>query len=160
MRGEAYLTPQEYEGFVLINDQVKGNCLHCHTTDANALGTTAGFSNNGLDHFSTPEEFTDKGKGGVTEKLSDIGRFKIPSLRNVGVTAPYMHDGRFQSLEEVLDFYTHGVNDSYNLDSKMENSHQEGLNLTKEEKENIILFLHTLTDSIFLNNPDFGNPFN
>ena len=130
LRGEAYFTSQEYEGFVLINDQVKGNCLHCHTTDANALGTTAGFSNNGLDNFTTPQDFRDKGKGGITNKLSDIGLFKIPSLRNVGVTAPYMHDGRFQSLEEVLDFYTHGVNNSYNIDSKMENSHQKDLNLT------------------------------
>lgn len=160
LRGEAYFTPQEFEGFNLINDQTKGNCLHCHTTDANALGTTAGFSNNGLDNFITPNEFIDKGKGNITNRLSDIGRFRIPSLRNVGITSPYMHDGRFQSLEEVLDFYIHGVQHSFNLDTKMEHSYQVGLNLTEGEKENIILFLHTLTDSIFLTNPDFSNPFN
>lgn len=159
IRGEAYFTPQEYEGFNLINDQTKGNCLHCHTTDANALGTTAKFSNNGLDDFATPIEFLDQGKGSVTNQLSDVGLFRIPSLRNVGLTAPYMHDGRFQTLEEVLDFYAHGVNKSYNLDPKMENSYQVDLNLTDIEKENIVLFLHTLTDSVFLKNPDFSNPF-
>ena len=159
LRGDAFFTPQEFEGFNLINDQTKGNCLHCHTTDANALGTTAGFSNNGLDNFTTPNEYIDKGKGNITTNLSDIGLFRIPSLRNVGITSPYMHDGRFRSLEEVLDFYTHGVNHSYNLDSKMENSYRTGLDLTEHEKENIILFLHTLTDSVFLNNPDFSNPF-
>ncbi|MFK8008081.1 MAG: cytochrome-c peroxidase [Saprospiraceae bacterium] len=159
IRGEAYFTPQEYEGFNLINDQTKGNCLHCHTTDANALGTTAGFSNNGLDNFTTPSEFIDKGKGNISNQLSDIGRFKIPSLRNVGITFPYMHDGRFKTLEEVLDFYTHGINYSYNIDPKMENSYQVGLNLTALEKENIVLFLHTLTDSVFLTNPNFSNPF-
>ncbi len=159
LRGEAYFTAREYEGFVLMNDQSKGNCLHCHTTDANALGTTTKFSNNGLDEFTSPIEFKDRGKGGVTNRDSDIGLFRIPSLRNVGVTSPYMHDGRFESLEEVIDFYTHGVNNSYNLDSKIEQSHQKGLNLTREEKESIILFLHTLTDSIFMKNPNFANPF-
>lgn len=159
LRGEAYFTPEEFEGFNLINDQTKGNCLHCHTTDANALGTTTTFSNNGLDPFLTPDQFTDQGKGAITQQLSDVGLFRIPSLRNVGVTAPYMHDGRFQTLEEVLNFYRQGVNDSYNLDSKMENSHRFNLNLTSSEQENIILFLHTLTDSSFLKNPDFSNPF-
>ncbi len=142
-----------------MNDQTKGNCLHCHPTDANALGTTAAFSNNGLDSFTTPEQLKDKGRGSITGKLSDVGLFRIPSLRNVAATAPYMHDGRFQSLEEVLDFYSNGVQHSLNIDAKMEFTHQKELNLTEEEKENIIHFLHTLTDSVFLNNPVFGNPF-
>jgi cytochrome c peroxidase len=158
LRGEAYFTAQEYKGFELVNDQTKGNCLHCHTTDANALGTTTGFSNNGLDNYSKPSEFRDKGRGKTTGKQSDIGLFKIPSLRNVAVTAPYMHDGRFQSLEEVLDFYSRGVQSSLNIDSKMEIGHRADFNLTDAENAAILAFLHTLTDSVFLNNPAFSKP--
>ena len=93
-----------------MNDQTKGDCLHCHSTDADALGTTRKFSNNGLDEFSDQDQFSDKGRGEFTGKASDIGKFKIPSLRNLLLTAPYMHDGRFETLEEVLDFYSEGVN--------------------------------------------------
>ena len=95
----------------------------------------------------------------VTGDTNDVGKFKIPSLRNVGVTAPYMHDGRFQTLEQVLDFYSEGVQMSYNLDSKMGLAHQGGVRLTSIEKEQIITFLHTLTDSSFLVNPAHSNPF-
>ncbi len=158
-RGETYLTPEEFEGFVLINDQTKGDCLHCHSTDADALGTTAKFSNNGLDAARGPEDYLDLGLAGVTGRLSEMGKFKIPSLRNVAVTAPYMHDGRFNTLREVLDFYSEGVNQGYNVDSKMEFAHQGGVRLTPDEKDKIIAFLHTMTDSIFLTNPEFGNPF-
>lgn len=159
IRGEAYYTKQEYEGFNLVNDQTKGNCLQCHTTDADRLGTTTKFSNNGLDAFMTPDDFTDKGLGGITGEPSDIGRFRIPSLRNVGVTAPYMHDGRFKTLEEVLAFYRNDVNVSLNIDPKMEVHHMQQLNLTDYETDCIIAFLHTLTDSVFISNPDFSNPF-
>jgi len=159
IKGETILTKEEYEGFVLINDQTKGDCLHCHTTDADALGTTRKFSNNGLDAVFNPNDYRDKGKGGVTGESTDYGLFKIPSLRNIAVTAPYMHDGRFETLKEVLDFYSEGVNNSYNIDSKMGFAHQGGARLTKDEKEKIIAFLKTLTDSIFLTNPAYSNPF-
>ncbi len=159
IRGEAYFTAEEYEGFVLINDQTKGDCLHCHTTDADALGTTTKFSNNGLVAAFNPTDFEDKGKAEVTGKEKDIGKFRIPSLRNVAVTPPYMHDGRFETLEEVVDFYSEGVNRSYNIDSKMEFANRGGASLTKDEKEKIIAFLKTLTDSTFITNPEFGNPF-
>ena len=159
LRGEKYLTADEYEGYGLINDQTKGDCLHCHTTDGNWLGTTLKFSNNGLDDYKTAVEYLDKGLATGTNNSSDIGWFKIPSLRNVGVTAPYMHDGRFKTLKEVLDFYSEGVNQSYNVDSKMGFAHQGGANLTEDEKEKIIAFLLTLTDSIFIKNPEFSNPF-
>ena len=159
LRGEVYFTAEEYEGFVLMNDQTKGDCLHCHTTDADALGTTARFSNNGLDAIFNSEDYLDKGKGGTTGKTMDIGLFKIPSLRNIAVTAPYMHDGRFETLEEVLDFYSEGVNKSFNVDSKMGFVHQGGVRLIEEEKEKIILFLKTLTDSTFLTNPAFSDPY-
>lgn len=159
LRGEQYFTPEEYKGFTLMNDQTKGDCLHCHTTDANALGTTGKFSNNGLDEAKHPREYPDIGRGGITGHSSENGLFKIPSLRNIGVTAPYMHDGRFATLEEVLAFYSEGVKISVNVDSKMGFAHQGGAKLTDKEKSNIIVFLHTLTDSTFLTHPDFGNPF-
>lgn len=159
LRGEAYFTEDEYKGFVLVNDQSMGDCLHCHTTDANALGTTGKFSNNGLEAAFNPEDYSDKGKAEVTGQENEIGQFRIPSLRNVAVTAPYMHDGRFRTLEEVLDFYSEGVNESYNIDSKMQYAHQGGVRLTKDEKVQIVTFLKTLTDTTFLTNPAFGNPF-
>jgi cytochrome c peroxidase len=159
IKGESYLTSDEYEGFVLINDQTKGDCLHCHTTDADALGTTAKFSNNGLEASLKPSDYIDKGKAEITGLEKDVGLFKIPSLRNIAVTSPYMHDGRFQTLEEVLNFYSEGVNNSYNIDSKMEFAHQGGVQLTKNEQEKIIAFLKTLTDSTFLTNPEYANPY-
>lgn len=159
LRGEKYLTADEYEGYSLINDQTKGDCLHCHTTDGNGLGTTLKFSNNGLDNYTNESDYSDKGLASYTNQSKDIGKFKIPSLRNVGITAPYMHDGRFKTLEEVLDFYSVGVNQSYNVDSKMGFSHQGGANLTESEKEKIISFLLTLTDSVFITNPKYSSPY-
>ncbi|MFN4233263.1 MAG: cytochrome-c peroxidase [Bacteroidia bacterium] len=159
LAGEDYLDKDEFAGLILMNDMTKGDCLHCHTSDADALGTTGLFSNNGLDNIKDPKMYKDKGLGGYTNNENDNGKFKIPSLRNVAVTAPYMHDGRFVTLEEVLDFYSEGVKTSVNIDSKMGLAHQGGVRLTKEEKKQIIAFLKTLTDSTFITNPNFGNPF-
>ncbi len=159
IRGETTLTAEEFEGFVLINDQTKGDCMHCHTTDSDALGTTGKFSNNGLDSAKTFSDYPDSGLGGDTKTKSDYGKFKIPSFRNVAFTAPYMHDGRFKTLEEVLDFYSEGVVLSVNIDSKMQYAHKGGVHLNKEEKRKIILFLNTLTDSTFTTNPAYSNPF-
>ncbi len=159
LAGKEYFSDDEYNGFLLLNDMTKGDCLHCHSTDANALGTTGKFSNNGLDKITDPDAFRDKGLGLHSGKPTDSGKFKIPSLRNVEVTAPYMHDGRFATLEEVLDFYSEGVQMSVNIDSKMGLAHQGGVRLSTEEKKQIIAFLKTLTDSTFLTRPDFSNPF-
>lgn len=160
LAGKEYLSADEYAGFVLMNDMTKGDCLHCHTTDANALGTTGLLSNNGLDNVKDPNLYIDKGLGGYSKNINDYGKFKIPSLRNISLTAPYMHDGRFETLEQVIDFYSEGVQMSVNLDSKMGLAHQGGVKLSKEEKKQIIAFLKTLTDSTFINNPAFSNPFN
>jgi cytochrome c peroxidase len=159
LRREAYFSKEEYAGFVLANDQSMGGCLHCHVTDAHALGTTTAFSNNGLSPVYQADNYLDKGKGEVTGNVKENGLFKIPSLRNVAITSPYMHDGRLETLEEVLDFYSEGVHSSANVDSKMTEAHRGGVHLTKEEKHRIILFLHTLTDSIFMTTPAFANPF-
>lgn len=159
LNGEEYLTAYEREGFVLMNDMTKGDCLHCHTTDADALGTTGGFSNNGLDAVMNVQHYKDKGLGNHTGKVNDYGKFKIPSLRNIALTAPYMHDGRFATLEEVIDFYSEGVNPCVNIDSKMGMAYQRGVHLTADEKRKIIAFLHTLTDSTFTTDKRFSNPF-
>lgn len=153
-RGRGYLDSTEFRGFELVNDMTRGNCLHCHSTDADLLGTTRTFSNNGLDAV-----YTDEGLGEVTGKPQDKGKFKIPSLRNLGFTAPYMHDGRFATLKEVLDFYSEGVHEGPTVDPKMEFAHGGGSHLTEEEKEQIIAFLMTLNDSAFVKEEAFTNPF-
>lgn len=157
--GEAEYSHDEYEGFVLINDQTRGNCQHCHVTDGNGLGTRVNFSNNGLDSAYTLSGYKDVGRGAVTGNPDDYGKFKVPSLRNVAVTAPYMHDGRFKTLEEVIDFYSEGVHASINVDPKMAEVNKGGMHLTKEEKRKIVAFLKSFTDSSFITNPAFGNPF-
>tara|TARA_R110001592_G_scaffold359340_3_gene665721 strand:+ start:83197 stop:84276 length:1080 start_codon:yes stop_codon:yes gene_type:complete len=158
LRGETYLNEQEYRGFVLANDQSKGNCLQCHTSDADALGTTRVFSNNGLNAAQTMSDFTDKGLASHTSNASDGGKFKIPSFRNVGFTAPYMHDGRFKTLEEVLDFYSDNLQHSYSRDSKLAPKTSTGFKLNHQEKKDIIAFLRTMNDSSFISNPEFANP--
>ena len=132
----------------------KGNCLHCHTSDGDGLGTTGLFSNNGLDPY-----VTDFGFGKITNNNRDNGKFKIPSLRNLLFTAPYMHDGRFKTLDEVIEFYSSGLQISPTIDSKMEFAHQGGSKFTTLEKTKIISFLRTLSDSSFITNKQFSNPF-
>lgn len=158
LEGKAIFTKEEYEGFILVNDQTKGDCIHCHTTDGAALATTLVFSNNGLDAVMNADEYADKGRGAVTGKQSDNGKFMVPSLRNLAFTAPYMHDGRFKTLEEVIDFYSEGLKLSPNIDAKMEFAHRGGAGLSCEEKEKIIAFLLTLSDSAFVADPQFSDP--
>ena len=159
LAGKSLFTNDEYEGFILMNDQTKGDCIHCHYTDGDALGTSLVFSNNGLDAVSDPQNYKDRGRGDVTGKMADNGKFIVPSLRNLAFTAPYMHDGRFMTLQDVLDFYSSGVQLCANIDSKMEYAHQGGVRLTKEEQQKIIAFLLTMSDSAFVTNPGFSNPF-
>ena len=92
----------------------------------------------------------------VTNNTADIGKFKTPTLRNVEFTAPYMHDGRFETLEEVLAFYGSGVKVSATLDPLM--GHEGGIDLTPHEQIALKAYLLTLSDTTFLNNPDFSNP--
>lgn len=159
LAGKTFFTKEEYEGFNLVNDQTKGDCLHCHITDGDALGTTLVFSNNGLDAIANANDYKDKGRGTVTGKTTDHGKFMVPSLRNLAFTAPYMHDGRFNTLAEVINFYSEGVNVCANIDAKMGYAHQGGVKLTPADKKKIIAFLLTLSDSSFISNPEFSNPF-
>jgi cytochrome c peroxidase len=150
LRGEVQLTQAESKGFEIFFTE-KGDCFHCHTT---ILYTDNLFHNNGLD-----AEFTDKGLFDVTGNENDKGKFKTPTLRNLEFTAPYMHDGRFATLEEVIDFYSHQVQWSPTIDPLMKKVDQGGIQLTEEEKEYLIAFLKTLTDTTFNNNPDYADPF-
>ena len=159
LNGKAHFTKEENEGFVLVNDQTKGDCIHCHITDGDVLGTTLVFTNNGLDTILNPQDYKDKGRGAVTGKVADNGKFIVPSLRNIAFTSPYMHDGRFKTLNEVIEFYSSGVKASANIDSKMEFVHQGGARLTTKEKQKIISFLLTLSDSTFVTAKQFSNPF-
>ena len=139
-------------------------CFHCH---GGITLTGNQYFNNGLDEAATLDDFQDKGRGGISLKPSDNGKFRTPTLRNIALTAPYMHDGRFQTLEEVLDHYSsHGKN-SPNKDQLIPQvgfpipgtSPLQYTGLTTRHKQAIIKFLHTLTDTTFVNNPDIQNPF-
>ena len=153
------LTKQEELGYALFIDESGGDCFHCHVDPA-FLFTDNQFHNNGLDEVANLNDFADKGLGEVTGEEADNGLFRTPTLRNIALTAPYMHDGRFETLEEVLDHYSEGIKSSPNLDFIIQADFGiPGKQLTQTEKEAIIAFLHTLTDTTFINNPAFSNPF-
>lgn len=156
-----YMSEEAQWGMELFHDENKGDCFHCHGRQTTGnLFTDNLFHNNGLQDAETIDDFAHKGLGDVTGRPQDFGRFKTPSLRNVALTAPYMHDGRFATLEEVLNHYTHDVKLSPNLDINLEIKHKQGgLDLNEEEKQAIIAFLEALTDTTFLGNPDFASPF-
>lgn len=112
--------------------------------------------NNGLD---AEEQFTDLGYYETTGMDSDKARFKVPSLRNIAVTPPYMHDGRFETLEEVIDHYNHGVKESSTVDEIMQYNIDPGLQLSEQDKADLVAFMKTLTDEDYLTNPEYKSPF-
>lgn len=146
LRQELQLTPSELNGFVIFNSE-QGDCFHCHST--NMLMDNL-FHNNGLDS----EPFLDNGLGEVTGLASDYGKFKTPTLRNIEFSAPYMHDGRFATLEEVVEHYNSGGKYSSTVDPLMKKL-GVGLQLTNQQKQDLIAFLKALSDPDFINNPDF-----
>lgn len=142
VRGEsgAALSPAELRGRVLLAQK----CASCHATD---LFTDETYRNNGLDATFG----ADSGRAHITGRAADVGRFKVPSLRNVARTAPYMHDGRFATLEQVLAHYDHGVLASPTLDAALRPAGGPlGIPLSAAEQADLIAFLHTLTDDAFL----------
>lgn len=152
----------ELEGFNIFFKE-RGQCFHCHggngTFLAHNLDTI--FRNNGL---LTDIEMAGKGLYQVTGNLNDEGVFKVPTLRNVELTAPYMHDGRFNTLEEVVEFYSSGIKQNRNLDinfTKIPDRMEEfgGLGFTTREKQALVAFLKVFTDTTFTKNPAFANPF-
>lgn len=150
--GNTSLSQQELNGFTIFMSEDKGDCFHCHGSDNNPLWTDNDFHNNGLD-----TSFNDLGLGSVTGDPNDNGKFKSPSLRNLVYTAPYMHDGRFSTLEEVINHYSEGLQNSSTIDPLMKKVSQGGVQLTPLEKADLKAFLITLTDDDFINNPSFQN---
>ena len=127
-------------------------CAQCHSTDL-FVGDEA--RNNGLDAI-----ITDNGLGNVTGNNNDNGKFKVPSLRNIELTAPYMHDGRFATLEEVVEHYNSGIQNSATLDNRLRRGNQpERLNLSNAEKAALVAFMETLTDIEFTTDVRYTNPF-
>jgi cytochrome c peroxidase len=138
------------------------DCFHCHDVGNNLfqnVNINDQFRNNGLQEAATINDFQDKGRGAITGNASDYGKFKAPSLRNLSYTAPYMHDGRFQTLDEVIEFYNSSPRNSPNLDPIM-GTHRNfgGLNLTAADKAALKAFLLTLNDETLLTNPAFSKP--
>jgi cytochrome c peroxidase len=130
---------EEKEGLQIFREK----CSGCHSTD---LFTDNNFHNNGL----SPKAINDSGRFRITLNPADMYLFKTPSLRNVANTPPYMHDGRFSTLEAVLNHYSSGVQNSNTLDGKLTDNGILGIPLTDDEKTKLIAFLNTLTDETFL----------
>ena len=143
--GEVDLTPEEQNGFDVFMDEARGDCFHCHGSDKNPLWTDNDFHNNGLDAV-----ITDIGLGAVTGDPADHGKFRSPSLRNLAFTAPYMHDGRFETLEQVINHYSEGLKDSPTIDPLMKKVALGGVGLTPKDKSDLKAFLLALSDATFV----------
>lgn len=152
MTGQNTLTAQELRGRQLFN--VTYDCAGCHTPGQGYTGND--FMDIGLD-----VNCTDAGLQAVTGKATDRGKFKIPNLHNVALTAPYMHDGRFATLGDVIDHYSRGIKQSTNLDPRLQASNHEALrlNITEQDKEALIAFLGSLTDNSMITDHKFSDPF-
>ncbi len=155
-------TEMEQAGMTLFNQPpnpekgIRGaNCTHCHGGPKNYLEL---FHNNGLDSISK-----DRGIAVLTGSTIDARRFKVPTLRNITLTAPYMHDGRFKTLSEVIDHYSDHMKQSPSLSAFLQGESnvkgQLSLHLSETEKQQLLAFLKMLTDTAFINNRQFSNPF-
>lgn len=151
--GQESLSPQELEGFNIFMDENRGDCFHCHGSENNPLWTDNKFHNNGLD--ANP---TDLGLAVVSGDPNDNGKFRSPSLRNLAFTSPYMHDGRFATLEEVINHYSEGLQASSTIDPLMKKVNQGGVQLSESDKASLKAFLLTLSDFNFISDPQYSNP--
>lgn len=158
LRGDpgVQLSDLEEEGMNIFSTEgnvngTGGDCFHCHNS-VDGLFQSQEAHNNALD-----QTFTDLGLGEISGYYGDNGKFKVPSLRNLEYTAPYMHDGRFSTLEEVIDHYNTGGHFSPTVSPFMKNI-DEGLHLSDRQKQALIAFLKTLSDQDFVSNPNFSNP--
>jgi len=143
---ESAMTASEIRGMKLFYSE-KAECFHCHAT---RLFTDNRFHNIGLD-----AEIAGTGRAAVTGRALDEGRWKTPTLRNVERTGPYMHDDRFSTLEEVVDFYSEGVILTDTLDTLITVG---GFALSVDERADLVEFLRSLTDEAFLTDPDLADP--
>lgn len=138
-------TDIEQKGYQLF----QSNCSGCHTEP---LFTDGSFRNNGLDHTYN----VDSGRQAITLDINDRFKFKVPSLRNNAYTAPYMHDGRFTTLDQVLDHYSSGIKDGHTLDPLLRKNGVYGIPLISEEKIAMKAFLKTLNDKHFITRDDLA----
>lgn len=161
LAGEVEFTEAEQRGFDLFFQDYNpffpedsgADCAHCH---GGFNFTNDMYLNNGLD---LEADFSDLGFFHVTESNSDLAKFKVPSLRNITLSAPYMHDGRFETLEEVIAHYNSGVQPSSTLEVTLENTIETGLFLDEQEISDLLAFLKTLEDQTLVSNPEFSSPF-
>ncbi|MFK7933143.1 MAG: cytochrome-c peroxidase [Saprospiraceae bacterium] len=148
---------EDFDGFTVDENRGRAlfvaNCQSCH---GNMMFPSRNMANNGLDM-----EYSDQGLGARTQNAHDNGVFKIPSLRNVAISGPYMHDGRFNSLMEVMEHYSEGIQEHPNLDFELrdENAHARKMNFTSTEKADLVAFLETLTDKTLIEDKRFSDPF-
>ncbi len=154
LAGELQLTASERRGYALFMTEQGGDCFHCHGGEGNPLFTTNLFYNNGKDSVFVDQ--ADRFK--ITGDQADIGAYKAPTLRNIAFTAPYMHDGRFKTLDEVLTFYNSGLVWSPAISPLMHHIGTHGIRLTPAQLQDLKSFLLTLSDSSFLVNPAFSRP--
>lgn len=150
----ARYSEQIQRGFEVYIDEDKGDCFHCHTNTP--LISNYRFVNNGLN--ADPSK--DPGLGAVTGRARDMGKFKTPSLINIKDRAPYMHDGRFATLEEVLDFYDTGFHYSASLHPDLKKHVDTTGSLkpvprswTKQDKEDLLAFLNAMVDTVYITDP-------
>ena len=154
LRGEEQLTDSELRGYILFTTEEGADCFHCHGGAGTPLFTTILFYNNAIDSvFTDPAD-----RFGFTRVLADKGAYRAPSLRNIEFTAPYMHDGRFKNLDEVINFYSEELVVSPYVHSLMHKIDDGGAMLTPKEKTDLKNFLLTLSDHNFINNPKFSKP--
>jgi cytochrome c peroxidase len=148
------MTALEIQGMSLFS--TKYNCASCHSS---SFGGYYGFNN--FKDIGLDENYADNGRGTVSANKADQGTFRIPNLRNVALTAPYMHDGRYATLNDVLEHYSHNIKSSPNLDPllKDKDGKARAMNISDNEKLAIIAFLNTFTDYTTVADPKFSNPF-
>lgn len=152
LRKELMLTPDEMAGFEIFNTE-KGDCFHCHTIP---LFTDNFFHNIGLE--AAPNGIH-QGHYVASGNAADLGKFKTPTMRNAGLRNSFMHDGRFTTLEQVVEHYNSGVKSSSTLDPILTKPGKEqGLQLNAFEKAQLVAFMKTLTDSTFITNPALAKP--
>lgn len=157
LQGQYTLTEAESRGLRLFTAAPNpargirgGNCAHCHGGPKLYQEL---FHTNGLD--ATP---ADSGRQALTKLPLDRGRFRVPTLRNIALTAPYMHDGRFATLDTVLDHYSDHVQAAPNLPTELVAANAGGLRFTRQEKQDLLAFLRLFTDSSFVQNPQLRQP--
>ncbi|MCC7070729.1 MAG: c-type cytochrome [Deltaproteobacteria bacterium] len=143
------LSESEIRGRDLFYSE-RGECFHCHAT---RLFTDNQFHNNGLD-----AEVAGTGRAAVSGRSLDDGSYKTPTLRNIAQTAPYMHDDRFSTLEEVIAFYSHGMVYSPSVDALMQNVHEGGPHYSEQEQADLVAYMGALSDEEFLSAPALAAP--